>query len=66
MLKRIIILITVLSFSVLSSFAQGNATFYFKGKIGGQFPIVMELNLVVLLRVMQPSISRGKLVDSSR
>ncbi len=44
MLKRIIILITVLSFSVLSSFAQGNATFYFKGKIGGQFPIVMELN----------------------
>lgn len=42
--KRLVTLSCVLLLWVACAFSQGNGIFKFKGKIGGQFPIVMELS----------------------
>ena len=43
-MKRTLVLFAIIFLCVNGVVAQGNAVFRFKGKIGGQFPIVMELS----------------------
>ena len=44
MKKRIIVILFALFACVVGIFAQGSSVFKFKGEIGGQYPIVMELS----------------------